>query len=226
MAEFDKFADRYKEILDAGLGMSGETSDYFAEAKARYVAALLPAGFDGKLLDFGCGVGLVSAHLARWLPAVEIHGFDPSAESISAVPADLAQRGRFTHDMDQLDSSYDVVLIANVLHHVPVHERQARVDSLAALLGPSGRLVIVEHNPLNPATRWVVSHCPLDEHAVLLSRREARAYAERAGLEVARIDYIVFFPRALAALRPIEPRLRWLPLGAQFAVVARAKDGA
>jgi hypothetical protein len=29
----------------------------------------------------------------------------------------------------------------------------------------------------------------------------------------------VFFPRPLARLRPLEPRLRWLPLGAQMLVI-------
>jgi hypothetical protein len=39
-----------------------------------------------------------------------------------------------------------------------------------------------------------------------------------AGLRDVRLDYIVFFPRILAALRPLEPRLGWLPLGAQVLV--------
>ena len=223
MAEFDKFAHRYREILDASVGLSGESSDYFAEAKARYLARLLPDDFDGKVLDYGCGVGLVSMHLATWLPNAELHGFDVSAESIAEVPEPLRKNGRFTSETDALDSDYDAVLIANVLHHIPPSERQARIDELAARLRPSGRLVIVEHNPLNPATRWVVAHCPLDDDAVLLGRRESVRLVERAGLGPARVDYIVFFPRFLSALRDFEPRLRWLPLGAQYAVIGRAR---
>jgi hypothetical protein len=34
--------------------------------------------------------------------------------------------------------------------------------------------------------------------------------------------YRVFFPRALAALRPMENALSWLPLGAQYYVYAHA----
>jgi hypothetical protein len=33
--------------------------------------------------------------------------------------------------------------------------------------------------------------------------------------------YRVFFPHALAALRPLERLLAWLPLGAQYYVCAR-----
>jgi len=219
-AEFDKFAHRYRQILDASVG---EDSEYFAEAKARYLARLLPAGFDGKLLDYGCGVGLVAAQLATWFPNAELHGYDVSSESIAEVPEPLTRKGRFTADGEALDADYDLVLIANVLHHIRPVDRQARIDDLAARLGPGGRLVIVEHNPLNPATRWVVAHCPLDEDAVLLGRRESVRLIERAGLGPARVDYIVFFPRALSALRNVEPHLRWLPLGAQYAVVGQTR---
>jgi hypothetical protein len=35
-----------------------------------------------------------------------------------------------------------------------------------------------------------------------------------------RRDYIVFMPRFLAFLRPLEPWLTWLPMGAQYVVLA------
>jgi hypothetical protein len=53
---------------------------------------------------------------------------------------------------------------------------------------------------------------------VLLWPREARDTLERAGLAAIRREYIVFFPKALRALRALEPRLGWLPAGAQFVV--------
>jgi hypothetical protein len=37
----------------------------------------------------------------------------------------------------------------------------------------------------------------------------------RAGFDAVALDYIVFFPRALAFLRPAERHLGRLPLGAQ-----------
>jgi 2-polyprenyl-3-methyl-5-hydroxy-6-metoxy-1,4-benzoquinol methylase len=220
VAEFDRFAGRYRDILDEGVRASGESSEYFADHKARYVARVLGADFGGKILDYGCGVGLVASALAALMPRAALHGFDPSLESIGRVPREVAARGRFTADAGALDGDYDAVVIANVMHHVAPCERQGTMDALAARLARGGRLVVFEHNPLNPATRWVVSHCPLDDGAVLLRRRETERYLTGAGLTLDRTDYIVFFPRALAALRPLEPRLAWLPLGAQYAVVA------
>jgi SAM-dependent methyltransferase len=201
---FDRFADRYAETIDASVGFSGGGAADFAELKARYLARLLPPGFAGKLLDFGCGVGSVSAELARRFPAAALHGYDPSQASLARIPAAVAAGGRFTARTDELD-----------------RERAACLAGLAARLAPGGRLVVVEHNPLNPATRWVVSRCPLDDDAILLPRRETIRLLRRAGFGIERADYVTFFPRPLALLRPLERHLGWLPLGAQYAVVAR-----
>lgn len=48
-------------------------------------------------------------------------------------------------------------------------------------------------------------------------RRRARD-AEFAAVDV---RYRIFFPHALRRLRPLEPSLTWLPLGAQYYVAAR-----
>jgi hypothetical protein len=40
-----------------------------------------------------------------------------------------------------------------------------------------------------------------------------------ADFRILRSDFIVFFPRWLAPLRPLEPHLNWIPCGAQYAVV-------
>jgi hypothetical protein len=43
-----------------------------------------------------------------------------------------------------------------------------------------------------------------------------------AGFKDARIEYRVFFPGFLRALRTLEGKMRWLPLGAQYAIHASA----
>lgn len=217
---FDRFADRYEQIVDES---TGEGAAYFAQLKARYLAALLSRTWAGKVLDFGCGVGLVSRALAEELPAAELHGFDPSADSLARVPEEVRARGRFESDLARLDTDYGLAVVANVLHHIAPAARDAALADLAGRLAPGGRLVVFEHNRWNPATRWVVATCPLDEDAVLLPRSETRRRLERAGLTVERSDYVTFFPRRLAALQPLEARLSWLPLGAQYAVVARKR---
>jgi hypothetical protein len=70
----------------------------------------------------------------------------------------------------------------------------------------------------------MVRDCPFDEDAVLLPSREALGLCAGASLNIFRRDYIVFFPRALAWFRPLEPSLRWCPLGAQYAIIANKND--
>jgi hypothetical protein len=110
--------------------------------------------------------------------------------------------------------------LANVLHHVPTEERHAVFGQAFSRLAGGGRVVVFEHNPFNPLTRWAVSQCPFDGDAVLLRSIETRRLFAEVGFRVARRDFVVFFPRMLALLRPLEPLLRWNPLGAQYAVLA------
>ena len=80
-------------------------------------------------------------------------------------------------------------------------------------------MVVFEHNPLNPLTRRAVATCAFDDDAILLWPWEAKRLVASGGFSHTRLEYIVFFPRALAPLRPLEPKLAWLWLGAQVMVV-------
>jgi hypothetical protein len=112
---------------------------------------------------------------------------------------------------------YGAVVLANVLHHIRPAERPSLVQSMEPLLACGGRLVVFEHNPLNPLTRRVVAICKFDVNAELLySWQVKRLLRESARLSDVRLDYIVFFPRSLRFARPMEPQLSRLPLGAQM----------
>jgi trans-aconitate methyltransferase len=223
--EFDQFAGEYKQVLDKSVAFSGEESEYFAEYKARYLARLLGREFCGKVLDFGCGVGLLSGFLKRYFPRARIDGFDISRESIGRVGTELAEQGCFTSDVNQVEHDYEVIVAANVMHHVVPAERQSVVDGLAGRLISGGHLAVFEHNPVNPATRWLVEHCPFDRDVVLLAASETERYLKRARLVRLRRDYIVFMPHFLAWFRPLELWLGWLPLGAQYVVVGEKLSG-
>ncbi len=218
--QFDQFAGNYEQVLDRTVAASGENSAYFAEYKARYLSRVLSPAFSGKALDFGCGVGLLSRFLNKCLPGLRVDGFDVSHDSISRIDDNLKSQGHFTSTAADLGDDYRLIVVANVMHHILPRERQQVVQELAERLVPGGILAIFEHNPTNPVTRWIVNHCPFDDDAILLPTAEASAYLCHAKLRVMHRDYIVFMPRFLALLRPLEPWLAWLPLGAQYAILA------
>ena len=216
---FDEFSQSYKSELDRSIRFSGESSEYFTDYKARYVAGLAGPGFAGKILDFGCGVGLLSRFLKVRLPAAQVHGYDVSSESIQMIPAELKQQGSFSDKLADLDRDYDFAVIVNVLHHVPKEQRERTVADVADRLSAGGKLLVFEHNPFNPFTRLAVSRCAFDGDAVLLRAKEARDYFSRAKLRLRKLAYIVFFPSFLSKLRRFEAVLSWLPAGAQYVIV-------
>lgn len=218
--EFDSVAADYSKLIDENVRITGEASSYFAAYKASYLVRLGISGVGTKILDFGCGVGLLSEQLKLCFPEARIDGFDVSAESVArASPALLAQ-GSFTSNRAALASDYGVVILANVLHHVPLPNRASVLQEAASRLAPGGKLVVIEHNPMNPLTKWAVSQCPFDEGVTLLTARDVRLLCALR-LEVVATDYLIFFPRWLSWLRPVEPLLGWCPAGAQHATVAQ-----
>ncbi len=215
MAEFDQFADDYQRVLDDSVRLSGEDAEFFALHKVGELRRL-PGAPPRRILDYGCGVGTVTRHLARGFPDATIDGFDPSEESLAEIPDPVRARGTFAGDLAALGADYDLVVVSNVLHHIRPSDRPAVMADLGGRVAPGGRIAVFEHNPLNPLTRWVVAHCPFDDDAILLWPSETLELLGAAGLVRPRRKYVLFFPAALAALRPLEPRLAWLPLGAQY----------
>jgi SAM-dependent methyltransferase len=219
MTDFDRHARSYEAVHAENLGPSGEPPAYFAGYKQRMVERILGRGFPAPLLDFGCGIGALTALLAGSFRRVD--GYDPSRESLALARA-RAPSARFFHRLDALPSRhYGAVVLANVLHHVAPAGRAGLLRAVAALLAPGGMLIVFEHNRLNPITRRVVSACPFDDGAQLLHPREVKRLLREAALLEVRLDYIVFFPRALRLLRPLEPWLARLPLGAQVCAWGR-----
>ena len=225
MEQFDRFAGDYRQALDRCVGISGEGSDYFSRYKAQYVGRALGRDFRGKLLDFGCGVGLLAAFVKQELPGCRLDGYDISATSIREVPAELTAAGTFVTDLAKLDEAYDAVILSNVMHHVAPERRQEFLFQLCGRLARGGKLFVFEHTPANPVTRWIVARCEFDRDAVLLPMAEGVAWVRSAGLRLLRCDYIVFFPRPLAFLRVLEPWMVWCPAGAQYALVAGRASG-
>ena len=212
-AEFDQYAGSYESMHAQSVSASGESPEYFAIYKQKVLERMLGTDFAQPVLDFGCGIGNLTTHLVKSFKTV--HGYDPSAECVKLAEK-RSPGAKFYDDPEALPQGhYGAAVLANVLHHVPPPNRPGLMKTIASVLAPGGRLVIFEHNPLNPVTRHAVAICPFDENAVLLYPTEVKRLLRGAELTKISLDYIVFFPHALAAARPIEPGLKWLPLGAQ-----------
>jgi ubiquinone/menaquinone biosynthesis C-methylase UbiE len=226
-AEFDKFADEYRAMHAANIRLSGEDPEYFAEYKVADIAAELGrAGIVArKALDFGAGVGYSVPFFARHLPEARVTCLDVSRKSLEVGAARFAGAAEFTHFDGRTipfpDGTFDVALASCVFHHIPHDQHVALLGEIRRVLQPQGRLFVFEHNPLNPLTRYAVNTCEFDEHAELVRAPVMRQRARAAGFAAADVRYRIFFPHALRRMRPLEAKLTWLPLGAQYYVAAR-----
>jgi SAM-dependent methyltransferase len=225
MAEFDQHADRYADALDKCVAFTGGGSCEWSRYKAAYLRDLLGRDYAGKILDYGCGVGLLSQAMLDEMPRTRVDGFDVSTASTDKIAQELKAHASFTNDLTKVGKDYDLIVLANVLHHIQPPMRPGIFKDLASRLAPGGRIAVFEHNPYNPATRYIVATCEFDEDAVLLTRREALGLLRDAGLSGLTGEYIAFLPVFLAGLRPLETCLRWCPLGAQHATIGRRSEG-
>ncbi|MBX3204387.1 MAG: class I SAM-dependent methyltransferase [Labilithrix sp.] len=217
--KFDSYAKSYEGLHRASVSASGEDPAYFHEYK---IDSLRRRGLlRGPLLDYGCGTGNLTERFARARDEVhELHGYDPSAVSL-AEARERAPSAELHDDVATLPRAhFATAVLSGVLHHVPPRERAGVLATVRDALRPGGHLVVFEHNPLNPVTRRAVAACPFDDDAILLWPWEARRLLRRSGFDQVRLDYIVFFPKPLAFLRGLEPRLRRVALGAQQMLVA------
>jgi SAM-dependent methyltransferase len=216
-AEFDAFAGSYEEDHRVSIKASGEDPAYFHDYK---LACLERIGTskDGPLLDFGCGIGnLTERFVTRYR---EVHAYDPSAKSV-AVAKERAPAAHFHVEGKTLPKKhFATAVLSGVLHHVQPSARVDLLRTVRTLLRPGGRIVVFEHTPLNPVTRRAVAMCAFDDDAVLLWPWEARGVLADAGFDDVALQYIVFFPHRLAFLRPLEPKLSRVMLGAQQMLVA------
>ena len=220
--QFDAIAGDYGSQVEAGMVLKGTSHDYFVRYKLRYIAPLLSGTEAPKVLDYGCGVGLLSKAIADSVPSATIHGFDVSGESVAQVDATL-RRGanRFTSSLDDLDDDYDLALLVTVLHHVPPGERAEVVQNINSRLRPGGVLAVIEHNMANPLTRKSVASCPFDDDAVMLPVSESVALLRGGGFADVRSRYITFWPSQLSFMQFTDGLLGWLPLGAQYMATGR-----
>jgi SAM-dependent methyltransferase len=232
VSAFDAYSSDYDEALARGLSVSGEDKRWFARERIAFLGGCLrelgvrPA----TVLDFGCGTGTATPFLVGELGVAEVVGVDSSERSLEVA---RAQHGEWpvrfvTAAAFRADASFSLAYCNGVLHHVPPAERPRVVRRIRDSLMPGGLFSLWENNPWNPGARYVMWRIPFDRDAVMLSARGARRLLEAGGLEIVRTDHLFVFPRALRALRFLEPPLRGTPIGAQYQVLARRPqdDGA
>jgi 2-polyprenyl-3-methyl-5-hydroxy-6-metoxy-1,4-benzoquinol methylase len=227
MSEFDKFAENYNESLRKSLALTRTSDKYQAEYKVRLLKNLLSCGATKSrsaaqlnVLDFGCGVGLSLPYLLEQFSGSKIFATDVSEVSLNIVRAEMPQVTIVDSALNTVEK-FDLIFMSTVLHHVTSSTRVEILENLSANLKTDGCLVVIEHNTYNPLTRRIVSNCPMDVDAELISMRDIKKLlSEDCGFKIRETGYCSFFPEPLKALTKLDPILKKIPLGGQYFVVA------
>ena len=221
-AEFDSFADEYYTQHSSNIAVTGEAPEYFAEYKIALLCRI--AAPAQRIIDFGSGIGASMPFFRKYFPDSHLTAADASARSMALARQRFPGNETYLEIADDAvptpDASFDLAFSACVFHHIDHAEHVAWLRELRRVVAPRGQLVIFEHNPFNPLTVHAVNTCPFDANARLVRAATLAASVRAAGWRAIKIRYHLFFPHALAALRPLESTLGWLPLGGQYSLVA------
>lgn len=224
--EFDEFSEEYRSIHNRNLRFSGAESGYFSEHKILEIKKL-EKNTSPVLLDFGCGDGLTSRFFIRHFPSGSYHGIDVSTENINQALLRKSLNCSFYHYPGHVlpfeDGTFDIAMAANVFHHIDRNDHLETIREISRTLKPGGKLYVFEHNPLNPVTQWIVKTCIFDRKAKLLLPFHFKRYFKNSQLTVARIRYLLFFPRhrIFKGFFTIENHLSGLPFGAQYMIIGQ-----
>jgi len=224
--EFDQYAPAYADLLDDPIRKKF-TQDplHFHRRKWLLLQSVLErAGADvaaQRWLDVGCGQGDLLELAGRNF--AQATGCDPSAEMISGLNSFQVEHQPCLSELPFDDASVDFVTAVCVYHHVHGPARALLIEEMKRVLTPGGLCCIVEHNPWNPITRGIVRRCPVDVDAELVPACEIGRLLQVAGFQALNTNYFLYLPeRIFERMGRIEKMLRKVPLGGQYAVLARA----
>jgi SAM-dependent methyltransferase len=223
--DFDRHVQTYSNQISDAISFSGLEHEFFIKVKCERLVELVERYVGPtrglSALDLGCGIGAYHPHLASKFESLS--GIDVSEQSIEYARLHNPSVDYLSYDGERLpytDNSFSVVFAICVFHHVPPENWALLTKELHRVLDTGGLAIIFEHNPLNPATQYVVRSCPIDDDAVLLWRRRTKHLLHDVGLSVIEARTILSVPPLGKALRVLDKVLGHLPFGAQYYTAA------
>ena len=150
-----------------------------------------------RVLDVGCGTGVLLQRLLERVPELHACGIDARADMLAQArptlrawpDVELLQVRLVTGAPAELPFApgpFAVVTCANVLHYLP--QPETALTTLRQLLAPEGQLILEDYARWNlpfpwPVFEWVI-RCLDAQHVHAYTLSEAHALALQAGLQI------------------------------------------
>ena len=176
------------------------------------VALLGPLLRGGRALDVGCGTGRLMAALSTYGHVV---GVEPSGGMLEVLRGENrgeAKQGSATA-LPFEDECFDLVYCVAVLHHLAAPgEVGAALREMVRVAKRSGRVVVIDHNPLNPYWPVAMRRAPQDTgDERLIPLREILRDLKQAGARMQDVLRSGLVPEFVpVSLMPIARGIEWL----------------
>jgi 2-polyprenyl-6-hydroxyphenyl methylase/3-demethylubiquinone-9 3-methyltransferase len=182
------------QITEAYRSIYVDLDDYVAAVKEWVPKA-------SAILEVGCGEGAVTERLTAAYPNARITAIDitPRVGRLFRGPADRVTFEQRTVQEIAAESprSFDMVMIADVIHHVPMELRSEIIDAARQALAPGGAFIFKEWERTSTPIHWMCvasDRWLTGDEVSFLTRDEGRALLARS-----------FNPEALVAERRVAP---------------------
>jgi len=152
---FDEIAGEYDASIPT------HVRDHYLHRRAKLVGKLSRKGH--KLLEIGCGTRLLAKELAD--SGHIVFGLDVSLEMLKIGQPNFRENF-VVGDSSGLpfrSNSFDLTLCIATLHHIAEpHTVCKSIQEMARVTKPDGRVVVIDHNPLNPYWPILMKRVPQD----------------------------------------------------------------
>ena len=159
-----------------------------------FIKQRMPHNLKNKILDVGCGSGLMLSALER---LGETSGLDASDEAIAfsqEIFSGFVKKGELPNNVPYKDNYFNLITALDVIEHI--ENDVASLLTLHSKLVAGGLLVVTV-----PAFMFLWSeHDELNQHKRRYTRNELKEKLILAGFEVEKISYFNFFLFPLIAV--------------------------
>ena len=182
--------------------------------------SLLPKDYKSRILDFGCGIGVLLQSLDKLYESS--FGVDISQDMLKCAQIECKNSNLLEGDGEQLpflSETWDAIVCRGALHHIPSTEKA--IEEIYRILMPEGRFVISEPCIDSTLIRLIRtksyknSNKFSETHKAFTSEYLIKTL-QKSGFKVTKVKYFGYLAYPLCGFPDFIPLLNYIPFSTQL----------